>query len=159
MKRIEVIEGLVNAATDKTIFVSSNGMISRELYQVKDRDLNFYMLGSMGMALAIGIGIAYTRPDLKVIVISGDGAVLMSLGTMILMNKLDLHNLHHIILDNNCHATTGGQDTCSDVIDFESLNKHTLSFKVDKDIGTAGRIPLTPKEITERFKNAINNLQ
>ena len=52
------------------IIISSTGMISRELYWLKDRSRNFYMQGSMGMALAIGLGIAYERPDLNVIVIS-----------------------------------------------------------------------------------------
>ena len=103
---------------DNEVLITSTGMISREVYQIKDRPLNFYMQGSMGMALAIGLGIGYIRKDLFVTVISGDGACLMSLGTLALHKKLKLKNVYHIILDNNCHASTGGQPTCSDSIDF-----------------------------------------
>jgi len=154
MTRIEAIQEIMSNITNEIIIVS-NGMISREVYVIKDRPRNFYMLGSMGAALGIGIGIAYARPDLKVIVISGDGAALMSLGTLILHRKLGLSNLRHFILDNNCYATTGGQPTCSDCVDFESLAPNTYAIKVSGEIGDAPRVPLTPEEITVRFKNAL----
>jgi len=129
-------------------------MISREAYQIKDRDRNFYMMGSMGGALAIGIGLAYSRPDLKVIVINGDASVLMSLGTMVLLKKLKLSNLKHYILDNNCHSTTGGQPTCSDAVDFHLLSD-CIVLKTDKQKGQAPRIPLKPVDIQRRFREAI----
>ena|SRR3990167_1757229 len=154
LKRSEAISMIMQKVTDEVI-VTSTGMISREVFLVKDRPRNFYMMGSMGMALAIGIGVAYSRQDLKVIVISGDGAALMSLGTMVLHNKLKLPNLTHFILDNNCHATTGGQLTCSDCVDFESLAPNTYVIKVNQEKGNAPRITLTPRQITERFKNAV----
>lgn len=154
MQRLEAIQQLMEFVTDE-VLITSNGMISREVYSVKDRPRNFYMLGSMGAALAIGIGVAYTRPDLKVVVVSGDGSALMSLGSMVLHKKLELKNLRHIILDNNCHATTGGQPTCSDAVDFESLAPNTYVFKVSKENSDAPRIPLTPIQIKERFMNAI----
>jgi thiamine pyrophosphate-dependent acetolactate synthase large subunit-like protein len=154
MKRIEAIKTILSNVSDEVV-ISSTGMISREVFQVKDRDRNFYMQGSMGCALAIGIGIAYNRPDLKVIVISGDGAVLMSLGTLVLHKKLGLNNLSHFILDNNCHASTGGQITCSDCINFENLAPNTFSIKVDKDNSDAPRINILPHKIKERFENAI----
>jgi len=83
----------------KEIIISTTGMISRELCAVKDRPENFYMMGSMGNALGIGLGIAINSKH-KVIVISGDGAALMSLGTMVLHKKLNPANLKHYILDN-----------------------------------------------------------
>lgn len=154
MTRKEAIQIIMEHVINEVI-IASNGMISREVYQIKDRPLNFYMLGSMGAALGIGLGIAYSRPDLKIVVISGDGSALMSLGTIILHKKLGLQNLYHFILDNNCHASTGGQLTCSDCVDFERLAPNTYSVKVSNEIGDAPRVPLTPKEITERFKNAV----
>lgn len=157
MKRITAIGRILNPLTNE-IVIASNGMVSRETYAMRDRDLNFYMLGSMGMALGIGIGIAYAKPDLKVIVISGDGAVLMSLGTMVLHKKLGLKNLTHHILDNNCHATTGGQPTCSDAINFTKLAPNTKVWKVSGEIGESPRIPLTPVQIKERFMNAVKNI-
>ncbi len=153
MRRIEAIKKIMDKVTDE-IVISSTGMISREVYLVKDRARNFYMLGSMGSALAIGLGVALNS-EYKVIVISGDAAVLMSLGTVILHKKLNPPNLKHYILDNNCHSSTGGQSTCSDVIDFSKLAPNTVVIKVSKEKGTAPRIPLSPKQIKRRFMNAV----
>ncbi len=138
------------------IVISSTGMISRELYAVKNRPRNFYMEGSMGCALGIGLGIAINSKH-KVIVISGDAAVLMSLGTLALHKKLNPKNLKHYILDNNCHSSTGGQPTCSDVIDFSKMAPNTVVIKVSKEKGDAPRIPLSPKQIMRRFRNAIRS--
>lgn len=148
---------IMDELKDDCVLITSTGMISREAYQIKDRPRTFYMMGSMGMALAIGIGVAYARPELRVTVISGDGATLMSLGTLALHKKLGLTNLAHFILDNNCHATTGGQPTCSDVVDFTAIGpkEHTLVVKVSGEKGDAPRVPLTCEQIKTRFKNAI----
>lgn len=155
MKRIDAIKKVMEKVKDE-IVISTTGMISRELYAVKDRPRNFYMLGSMGNALAIGLGIAINS-KYKVIVISGDGAVLMSLGTLVLHKKLNPKNLKHYILDNNCHSSTGGQPTCSDSIDFSRLAPNTEVIKVSKEKGDAPRIPLSPKQIKRRFKDAISS--
>lgn len=153
MQRIESIKKIMEGVTDEVV-ISSTGMISRELYAVRDRPRNFYMQGSMGCTLAMGLGIAINSKH-KVIVISGDGAVLMSLGTLALHKKLNPKNLKHYILDNNCHATTGGQMTCSDAINFSKLAPNTKVIKVSKEKGDAPRIPLSPRQIMKRFKNAI----
>jgi thiamine pyrophosphate-dependent acetolactate synthase large subunit-like protein len=158
MKRIDAIRLIMNTISDELVIVS-NGMISREVFYVCDRPQNFYMLGSMGCALAIGIGVAYTRPDLKVVVISGDGAALMGLSTFVLHKKLGLPNLTHYILDNNCHATTGGQKTASDAVDFEALAPNTKRILVSREQGEAPRIPLHPIQIKRRFMDAIYNKQ
>jgi len=154
LNRITAIKKIMSKIKDE-IVITSTGMISREVYQVKDRPKNFYMIGSMGNALAIGLGIAMNS-KLKVIVISGDGAVLMSLGTLVLHKKLDLKNLKHYILDNSCHSSTGGQSTCSDVVNFEKLAPYTKVIKVNKAKGFAPRIPLHPQQISRRFKSAIS---
>jgi len=153
MKRIDAIKKIMKDVKDE-IVISSPGMISRELYALQDRPRNFYMLGSMGCALGIGLGIAINSKH-KVIVISGDGEVLMSLGTLALHKKLNPRNLIHYILDNNCHSSTGGQPTCSDVIDFSKIAPNTKVIKVSKKKGNTPRIPLLPKQIVKRFKNAI----
>ena len=155
MKRIDAIKKIVKNVKDE-IIISSTGMISRELYAVKDRPRNFYMQGSMGCALGIGLGIAINSKH-KVIVISGDASALMSLGTLALHKKLNPQNLKHYILDNGCHSSTGGQPTCSDVIDFSKIAPNTIVMKVSKEKGDAPRIPLLPKQIKRRFKNAISS--
>jgi len=154
MTRYKAIKEIMDYVTNEVV-ICSTGMICREVYQYKDRDRNFYMMGSMGMALPIGIGLAYARPDIEVIVISGDGAVLMNLGSMVLHNKLHLPNLWHFILDNNSYATTGGQNTCSDAVDFCSLAPNTNVYKVSSEKGDAPRIPLTCKQIKERVYESI----
>jgi len=126
-------------------------MISREAYQVKDRPRNFYLMSAMGSELALGIGLAYTRKDLKVIVISGDGSALMGFSSVFLSSYLKLDNLKCYVLNNQCYATTGGQPTC-----FSMPFDITGVIEVSNEKGDAPRIPLTPKQITERFKNAIS---
>ena len=158
MKRITAIRKIMRNISSRTVVVASNGMVSRDLFWSCDRDLNFYMMGSMGCALAIGVGIAYARPDLMVKVISGDGSAMMSLNTMALHKKMGLVNLTHIILDNNAHATTGGQPTCSDVVDFKSLAPRTIVWKIANEKGKSARIPIKPIDIQRRFKDAICNL-
>ena len=154
MLRIKAIEQIVKNVTDEVI-VSSTGMISRELYAVRDRDRNFYMQGSMGLALAIGLGIALNSNH-KVIVLSGDAAALMSMGTFALHKKLNPKNLKHYILDNNVHASTGGQPTSSDAVDFEALAPQTKVIKVTKEKGNSPRILILPEEIMMRFRKAIS---
>lgn len=148
----QAIEKIMSEVTDECV-ITSCGYISREVYRAKDRDKNFYLLGSMGSALAFGLGLAYSRRDVRVIVISGDGAILMNLGSLILKSYLNLPNLTHYILNNGCYASTGGQPTCFN----ESGWIYAFTEKVIK-VGkesNAPRIPLTCKEIKERFCESI----
>jgi sulfopyruvate decarboxylase subunit beta len=112
MKRSEAISS-VAAAAGSALIVCNIGFPSRELYAVADRPKNFYMLGSMGMASSIGLGLALARSDIKVIVLDGDGSVLMNLGTMATMAHCALKNYLLVILDNHCYCSTGSQPTCT----------------------------------------------
>ncbi len=154
MTRKEAIESILKGVEPEDIIISSTGMTSRELYNIKDRPLNFYMMGSMGNALAIGLGIAINTSR-KVIVINGDGSALMSLGTMVQHNNLHPKNLYHAILDNNAHNSTGGQSTISDKIDFETLSPNTYRYDIENKKVTLPRIPFSPKEIKERFETRM----
>ena len=154
MKRIDAIKEIMADVTEEVV-ISSTGMISRELYEVKDRDRNFYVMGSMGASLAIGLGLAWARPDLQIIVITGDGDSLMSLGTFALHEWINPSNLIHYILDNGCYASTGGQPTCSECINFDTLSPNTYVYKVESEKGESKRILLTPKQIKDRFQNSI----
>jgi len=159
MNRIDAIEDIMGEITDE-IVVTSCGMISRETYHIKDRDRNFYVMGSMGATLGIAIGIALNKPNDRVIVICGDGEILMSLGTLALFKKLNLPNLFLHILDNNEYASTGGQKTISDVVDFKSIGGNKCNIiKVEGGNSDVGRIPIPHEKIKERFMNAINGLQ
>ena len=98
-----------------------NGMIGRELYTVKDRPQNFYMIGSMGLALSIGLGLALARPKRRVVVLDGDGNVLMGMNGLASAASERPANLTHVVLDNRAHASTGGQRTISEEIRLESV--------------------------------------
>lgn len=152
MKRIEAIGQIMNNVTNELV-IATTGMISRELYAIKDRSENFYMLGSMGNALPIALGLALNI-NKKIIVLNGDAAALMSLGSLITTNHFKLKNLKHYILDNGSHGSTGLQPTCSDDIDFTKLGEVEV-IKVDKEEGDAPRITIKPEEIKDRFINSI----
>lgn len=74
-----------------------------------DRPRNFYMWNSMGMASSIGLGLAIARPDLRVVVLDGDGSVLMNLGSLATEATSRVTNLVHVIWDNGGWEITGGQ--------------------------------------------------
>jgi len=148
MTRYEAITKIIKPL-NKEVLITSCGMISREACQINDRPRNLYLMAGMGCELAVGLGLAYTRPDLEVIVLSGDGSALMSYNTSVLYDSLNLPNLFWIILDNNAYATTGGQKA------LKLPKQKNLTIKVTNEQGIAPRIPLLPKEITKRFKDAI----
>ena len=101
--------------------ISTTGMTSRELCAVGDRPASFYMMGSMGCAPAIGLGLALTRPERKVVVIDGDGAFMMKMGTATTIGHYRPRGLLHLLLDNGTYETTGGQPTASPTVDFERV--------------------------------------
>lgn len=114
MKRIEAISIIAREADSQgALLVGNIGYPSRELFAVGDRASNFYMLGSMGLASSIGLGLALALPKWRVIAIDGDGAVLMNLGTLATLADQDPDNYLLIILDNGCYGSTGSQPTCT----------------------------------------------
>ena len=154
---LEAVEKILETVKENDIVVSSAGYPSRALYNVKDRDRNFYMMGSLGAALAFSIGIALNKKD-KVIAILGDGEILNSLGTLVLVEWLRkreyLDNLDIHILDSNSYESTGGQNTCSDSVDFNNITKCTI-WDTRENVEMK-RVELDPEEITRRFYAAIN---
>lgn len=112
MKRIEAITAVASAAEDALI-VCNLGFPCRELYSVMDRPGNFYMLGSMGLASSIGLGLALARPGRRVISLDGDGAVLMNLGTLAMIAGFAPDNYLLVILDNGAYCSTGCQPTAT----------------------------------------------
>jgi len=120
--RFEVLERLV-AETDpsETVLIGSTGFNGRELYAIADRPNHLYMVGSMGCAASLGLGLSRVRPDRKIIVIDGDGAVLMRMGNMATVGAYGKDNLYHLLLDNRVHESTGGQATVSGSVDFAAV--------------------------------------
>ena len=114
MKRIEALSIIAKEAESQNALIVGNiGFPSRELFAVGDRPSNFYMLGSMGLASSIGLGLALARPDKRVIALDGDGAVLMNLGSLATIADQHPANYLLVILDNGCYGSTGSQPTCT----------------------------------------------
>ncbi len=117
---------------DDQLVVCANGLVSREAFTIKDRNENFYMIGSMGMASSIGLGVALSKPSRKVIILEGDGNLLMNLGSLPMAGSLQPGNLLHIVLDNEVYASTGNQPTISNVIELEEIAKSARYAYVKK---------------------------
>ena len=120
MKRWDAIAELVPLFPDALV-VACNGMIGRDLFATGDRPGQFYMIGSMGLASSIGLGLALARPRRRVVVLDGDGNVLMNLGGLANVAAAGPANLYHVILDNGTHASTGDQKTVSRTVPLEEV--------------------------------------
>lgn len=104
-----------------TLLIATTGFTGRELYAINDRLNQIYMVGSMGCASSLGLGVALARPDLKVVVIDGDGAGLMRMGNFATIGSYAGNNLIHILLDNEVHDSTGAQATVAGNINFAKI--------------------------------------
>jgi sulfopyruvate decarboxylase subunit beta len=110
MKRFNAIMKIVEALRDE-IIVCNIGAPSRELFNIKDREENFYMLGSMGLASSIAFGIAISKPSRNIWCIDGDGSILMNLGSLSTIANNQPNNLTLIVIDNGSYGSTGDQKT------------------------------------------------
>lgn len=127
MARREAIIDIMKEIEDE-IIVCNIGFPSRELYDIKDRAENFYMIGSMGLASSIGLGLALAKPDKKVVIIDGDGSLLMNMGSLVTIFANNPKNLTWIVIDNGAYGSTGNQDTYAQVIDLKEIAK-SVGFK------------------------------
>lgn len=123
MSREEALEIVVRYTAGDAIYVSTTGMASRELYEIRERngeghEKDFLTVGSMGHASQIALGIALSKKDRQVICLDGDGAALMHLGGMAVIGTIKPENYVHIILNNGAHDSVGGQPTAGREVDF-----------------------------------------
>ena len=110
--RIEATRALVTILGDEPI-VASLGHPAYDLFAAGDRPGNFYTWGSMGLASSIGLGLAMAKPDVRIVVLDGDGSLLMNLGSLATIGWVQPANLILIVWDNGEYGTTGGQDTAT----------------------------------------------
>ena len=120
---------IITKTTKGNPIVSANGFISRDLQLVNDRASNFYMIGSMGLAPSIGLGLALKKPRKTVFVLDGDGNILMNLGSIVTIGSIRPKNLVHIVLDNQIHESTGGQPTGTSKVNVSKLAR-AVNYKV-----------------------------
>ena len=185
-KRENVLRTIVDSTGTADLIIATTGYTGRELYSIADRDNHFYMVGSMGCAVSIGLGLAKVKTKARVIVVDGDGALLMRLGSITSLCHENPKNLIHILLDNNEYESTGSQKTVSNIVDFPQIasasgysyvakqislsdlgkylssQEHKLSFiYMPIEPGIKNSLPrptITPPQVATRFKKHIQEL-
>ena len=164
--------------------IHANGYICRESCALADRPQNFYMLGSMGLASAIGLGLALARPGRPAVVFDGDGNFLMNLGVVATVGSLRPANLVHVVFDNEVYGSTGNQPSPSREVRLDRIARaagyrtagavatadalgaavrdglaspgpHFVLAKVTAVEADVPRIPHTPRQIRDRFRASV----
>jgi phosphonopyruvate decarboxylase len=118
--RAQALEAFLARIDPEAAVIATTGKCGRELFTLDDREQHLYQVGSMGGAAGMGLGLALNtqRP---VVVLDGDGAALMKLGTFATIGAYRPANLTHVLLDNGVHDSTGGQATVSPGVDFAAV--------------------------------------
>jgi len=163
--------------------ISANGFMSRDLYETNEKENNFYMIGSMGLASSIGLGVALSNPEKKIHIFDGDGNILMNLGSLVTIGSLKPKNFIHVIFDNKSHESTGGQPTNSKIIELEKIAEVAkfktykiskkeqikkifskikrengpicILVKIEKSSARSIRVDITPRNIKTRFMKSL----
>ena len=120
MERYDAIKEIMQSI-DEELVICNVGFCSRELYEINDRPKNFYMIDSMGLASSIGLGLALAKPYEDVVVIDGDGSLLMNMGSLVTVFANNPSNLTWIVIDNGDYGSTGNQDTYAQVVDLVDI--------------------------------------
>ncbi|USL45555.1 thiamine pyrophosphate-dependent enzyme [Priestia megaterium] len=184
MNRFDLLSELSKKLVDnRDIVISPLGYTSREWYGINDRKENFYFLGSMGMPISFGLGVALST-DRNVIVLEGDGSCLMNLGALSTVGKLLPKNLKILIMDNESYSSTGGQLSATatntnlsevakgcgikdsmEISDYSDLDfilgdlfksgTKLRAFKINNQKGNTPRIDISSVDIKTRFKKFL----
>ena len=178
MARYKAIQKIMESIEEELV-ICNIGFPSRELYEIDDRPKNFYMIGSMGLASSIGFGLAMAKPHKDVVVIDGDGSLLMNMGSLVTIFANNPSNLTWIVIDNGAYGSTGNQDTYAQKTDLVDIAKAVgfknsfdftditlkdvirsddasfIVYKTEPGNSDAPIIDLDPITIKERFMSSI----
>ncbi|MET4196282.1 thiamine pyrophosphate-dependent enzyme [Bradyrhizobium sp. LA6.12] len=184
MNRFDVTSRLIGKLKHEEAVVGGIGNTNFDLWAAGHRPQNFYMLGSMGLAFPIALGVALAQPDRRVFALEGDGSLLMQLGALATIAALRPKNLIMIVMDNGIYQITGAQPTpaagvadivaiatgsglansvwAADEEDFERLVDEALSasepsliaVRIDDKPGV-GTTRRDPVQIRERFMHGL----
>ena len=164
--------------------VHANGYICRESFSVGDRPQNFYMIGSMGLASAIGLGLTLARPERAAVVFDGDGNLLMNFGILAMVGGRAPRRLVHVVFDNEVYGSTGNQVSPSRGVRLDRVaaaagyrtvaavtaaaeteaavraalgadGPHFVLVKTTAEAADVPRIPYSPAEIRDRFRGSL----
>jgi thiamine pyrophosphate-dependent acetolactate synthase large subunit-like protein len=184
MNRFDLTSRLIAKLNDEEAVIGGIGNTNFDLWAAGHRPQNFYMLGSMGLAFPIALGVALAQPDRRVIALEGDGSLLMQLGALSTVASLRPKNLTMIVMDNGIYQITGSQPTpaaavadivaiavgsglaksawAADEEDFERLVENSLAasepsliaVRIDDKPGV-GTTRRDPVQIRERFMHGL----
>lgn len=115
MNRFDITSRMVAKLHNDEAVIGGIGYTNFDLWAAGQRPQNFYMLGSMGLAAPIALGVAIAQPNRRVIALEGDGSILMQLGSLTTIASRAQKNLTIVIMDNGAYQITGGQLTATGV--------------------------------------------
>jgi phosphonopyruvate decarboxylase len=152
--REEALTALVDALGDRTVNVATTGMLSRELFELRQRsahggDLDFLTVGGMGHASSIALGIAMREHEREVWCLDGDGAVLMHLGSLVVIADHAPDRLFHVVFNNGVHDSVGGQPTSIGVVDLAATAR-AVGYRYAASVHRLADVP----EQVERLRTA-----
>ena len=184
MNRFDLTSRLIAKLKNDEAVVGGIGNTNFDLWAAGHRPQNFYMLGSMGLAFPIALGVALAQPDRRVFALEGDGSLLMQLGSLSTIAMLKPKNLTMVVMDNGIYQITGAQPTpgaavadivaiavasgltnsswAADEDDFERLIEESMAtagptligVRIDDKPGT-GATRRDPVQIRERFMHGM----
>jgi len=116
LSREKAISLIISTLPENSIFISSTGYISRELYELREmlnlkHHTDFLTVGSMGHASQIALGIALFKKNVPIVCLDGDGSMIMHMGGLVTNGQYGTKNFFHILLNNSVHDSVGGQPT------------------------------------------------
>jgi len=154
--REEAIEEIILSSLKNEVFISTTGMASRELFELRGihnmgHERDFLTVGSMGHASSLALSIALGKPNLPVTCIDGDGAALMHLGSLPAIGERKPCNLRHIVLNNNAHDSVGGQPTICGKIDICGIAKSS-GYKQVHSVATKDEL----KDVLAKYNSNEN---
>jgi phosphonopyruvate decarboxylase len=182
--RAAILERLLAEAPADLPVIATTGKTGRELFTLADREQHLYQVGSMGGASPMALGVALVTGR-RVLVLDGDGAALMKLGSLATIGAYQPPGLVHVLLDNGVHDSTGGQATVSASVDFAAVALacgYRATFQCDDEAGFAqavrqalavsgpvmihvriqpgsmarlGRPTIAPHEVARRFRDFL----
>jgi phosphonopyruvate decarboxylase len=182
MSRRDALAVAIGQLRDEPV-IHANGYICRESFSLADRPQNFYMIGSMGLASAIGLGLALVRPEKRTVVFDGDGNLLMNLGILGTIGSLRPPRFVHVVFDNEVYGSTGNQPSPSREVRLDRIARAAgcvaravatpgaltaavraalagpgpgfVLAKVTPEEVDVPRIPHTPRQIRDRFRASL----
>jgi phosphonopyruvate decarboxylase len=164
ISREEVINIVSNSLREDTMVVATTGMISRELYEVReiddmDHSKDFLTVGSMGHASQIALGISLSNPQQDITCLDGDGSLLMHMGGMATIGCRTETNLFHIILNNGAHDSVGGQATVALKVCLTDIARGCGYDKVEGPLKDASEIKDTVRSLSQLSGNRFLEIQ